>query len=40
MKTIIEALIFCLVFLLFYGLEMAMIFEQHIINNRGYNEKM
>jgi len=37
MKTIIEGLIFFafMYFLLFYGLEMAMIFEQHIINNRG-----
>ena len=37
MKTIIEGLIFfgLMYFLLFYGLEMAMIFEQHIINNRG-----
>jgi len=37
MKTIIEGLIFFafIYFLLFYGLEMAMIFEQHIINNRG-----
>ena len=37
MKTIIEGLIFFafIYFLLFYGLEMAMILEQHIINNRG-----
>ena len=37
MKTIIEGLIFFafIYFLLFYGLEMAMIFEQHIINNGG-----
>jgi len=37
MKTIIEGLIFFafMYFLLFYGLEMAMIFEQHILNNRG-----
>jgi|TARA_A100001388_G_C28488215_1_gene365675 hypothetical protein len=37
MKTIIEGLIFfaLIYFLLFYGLEMAMILEQHIINKRG-----
>jgi len=37
MKTIIEGLIFfaLMYFLLFYGLEMAMIFEQHILNTRG-----
>jgi len=37
MKTIIEGLIFfaLMYFLLFYGLEMAMILEQHILNNRG-----
>tara|TARA_B100000900_G_C20592868_1_gene722254 strand:- start:3032 stop:3148 length:117 start_codon:yes stop_codon:yes gene_type:complete len=37
MKTIIEGLIFfaLMYFLLFYGLEMAMILEQHIINKRG-----
>jgi len=37
MKTIIEGLIFFafMYFLLFYGLEMAMILEQHILNNRG-----
>tara|TARA_A100001391_G_C5033728_1_gene269045 strand:- start:303 stop:419 length:117 start_codon:yes stop_codon:yes gene_type:complete len=37
MKTIIKGLIFfaLIYFLLFYGLEMAMILEQHIINKRG-----
>lgn len=37
MRSIIEGLIFfaLMYFLLFYGLEMAIIFEQHIINNRG-----
>jgi len=37
MKTIIEGLIFFafMYFLLFYGLEMAINFEQHILNNRG-----
>tara|TARA_Y100000748_G_C15204806_1_gene374950 strand:+ start:54 stop:170 length:117 start_codon:yes stop_codon:yes gene_type:complete len=37
MKTIIEGLIFfaLMYFLLFYGLEMAMILEQHILNTRG-----
>lgn len=37
MKTIIEGLIFFafMYFLLFYGLEMAMIFEQYILNTRG-----
>tara|TARA_R100000231_G_scaffold135170_1_gene109412 strand:+ start:303 stop:419 length:117 start_codon:yes stop_codon:yes gene_type:complete len=37
MKIIIEGLIFFtfIYFLLFYGLEMAMILEQHILNTRG-----
>tara|TARA_R100000329_G_C7481708_1_gene169703 strand:- start:353 stop:469 length:117 start_codon:yes stop_codon:yes gene_type:complete len=36
MKTIIEGLIFfaLMYFLLFYGLEMAINFEQHILNTR------
>tara|TARA_Y100000996_G_C22258829_1_gene535010 strand:- start:348 stop:464 length:117 start_codon:yes stop_codon:yes gene_type:complete len=37
MKTIIEGLIFfaLMYFLLFYGLEMAINFEQYILNIRG-----
>ena len=37
MKTIIEGLIFfaLMYFLLFYGLEIAINLEQHILNTRG-----